>query len=230
MYQKESPETLQTLFGSIAPRYDRANAVLSFGMHSLWNRALVKALHSSHHLLDLCAGTGAIALSFLEKNPQAKATLLDFCPEMLAIANQRGSSFPSRFSSIVADAQNLPFENASFDAISVAYGIRNVNDPKKCFEEAYRVLKSDGIFCILELTRPTFRILRQGHALYLRTLLPLLGKWVANDHAAYQYLSKSVSAFVLPVELAQTLKASGFSSVHIKPLMGGIATLLTCKK
>lgn len=230
MYQKTAPETIQTLFSSIAPHYDRANSVLSFGFHKLWNQSLATSLSPATNLLDLCAGTGEIAFSFLKTNPLAKATLLDFCPQMLSVAKEKGALFEKRFSLVTGDAQNVLLPDQSFDAVSVAYGIRNVASPGRCFKEVYRLLLPGGSFGILELTRPNSKWLRLGHALYLKTLLPLLGKWVAKDKKAYQYLSQSIQSFISPTDLKRQLQETGFSSVKIQPLMGGVATLILAKK
>lgn len=232
MYQKTEPETIQSLFSSIAPYYDRTNALLSFGLHERWNGVLVNALSSfsPSSLLDLCAGTGEIAFNFLKINPLAQATLLDFCPEMLAVAEAKGISFKKRFSLIEGDAQAVSLPDASFDAVSIAYGIRNVQNPEQCFQETYRLLRPNGVFGILELTRPNNRFMRFGHACYLKTFLPLLGKWVAKDQQAYRYLSQSIQSFVSPLDLKKNLSTVGFSSILIKPLMSGIATLILAKK
>ncbi len=228
MYHKSNPKTIQSLFSHIAPHYDRANAILSLGLHGVWNQTLVNALSlaTQGHMLDLCAGTGEIAFRFLKKHPEAYATLLDFCPEMLMVAEKKGMSLEGRFSTLVGDAQEIPLPDRTVDAVSIAYGIRNVQYPERCFAEVRRILKPKGMFGILELTRPSSRLLRIGHALYLKTLLPVLGKWIAKDESAYQYLSQSIGSFSSPEHLMHLLSACGFQHVEKRPLMGGIATLL----
>jgi len=232
MYRKTEPETIQAMFGSIATSYDRANAILSLGFHKYWNQALVKAVSKPQVkvLLDLCAGTGEIAFAFLKRNPNAKATLIDFCGEMLEVAEKKGSPLRGRFSTLVGDAQAIPLPNTSVDAVTIAYGIRNVQDPHRCFEEVYRVLSPNGQFGILELTRPSSSFLRLGHRMYLRTLLPLLGKWVAKDHSAYRYLSESIGAFISPELLVASLQKVGFVNIRCQTLMGGVANLILMHK
>jgi len=232
MYDKSSPESIRTLFGRIADDYDRANAVLSFGLYKGWNRALVKSLsaHGVTSLLDLCAGTGDIAFAFLKKEPQTHATLIDFCPEMLQKAHDKGKSLHERFFTLVGDAENIPLPDGFVNGVSIAYGVRNVSRPQRCFQEVYRILKPGGIVSILELTQPASAFLRLGHTLYLKTLLPLLGKWVAKDQQAYEYLAKSIPAFILPKDLISLLEKQGFVTLSCKSLTGGIATLITCKK
>lgn len=230
MYQKSAPETIQALFASIAQNYDRANTTFTFGLHKHWNRRLIKAMGHSQTLLDLCAGTGEIAFGFLKRNPQARAILLDFCPEMLAIAHNKGAPFTGRFEIVQADAQAIPLSDRSVESVSISYGIRNVKDPSACFREVYRVLTRGGHFGILELTRPTTAWMRLGHRLYTRLFIPVLGKMTAKNKAAYSYLVNSVEQFASPDLLETSLKAVGFQKIRRSPLTGGIATLIECTK
>ncbi len=230
MYQKSVPETIQAMFASIAPNYDRANTTFSFGLHKKWNQKLIKSIGNPKLLLDLCAGTGEIAFGYLARQPEAKAILLDFCPEMLAVAKSKGSAYEGRFSVVEADAQILPIESDSVDAVTISYGIRNVQDPLKCFKEVKRVLKEGGKFAILELTRPSSPLLRFSHRVYLRTLLPLLGRLAAKNIEAYRYLSKSVEGFASPSELEKKIIESGLKPVKKTSLMGGLATILVAER
>jgi demethylmenaquinone methyltransferase/2-methoxy-6-polyprenyl-1,4-benzoquinol methylase len=232
MYKKEEPQSIKEMFGTIAADYDRANFVMSFGLYNLWNKALVSQISKARpgHLIDLCSGTGDIAFRFLKANPHAKATLLDFCPEMLEVAHTKGNAFAERFNTIVADAQSLPVESNSVDAITIAYGIRNVHNPLLCFSESFRSLRRNGTFAILELTRPTSPFLHLPHQIYLTSLLPLLGKLAARNKQAYQYLSRSITTFSSPAHLEELLKKVGFAKVVRKPLNGGVATILLAHK
>lgn len=229
-YKQSTPETIQTMFASIAERYDRANAAFSFGLHKKWNRALIKSVGKGDCLLDLCAGTGDIAFGYLRRNPNAQAILLDFCPEMLAVAQKKGNAFEGRFSILEADAQQIPLKAGSVDVATISYGIRNVKDPEKCFQDVYRVLRPSGQFGILELTRPASSLLQRMHRLYLRYLLPILGKWAAKNIDAYHYLAESVQTFDSAEKLKEDLYKAGFSRVTCRPLMGGIATILVAEK
>ncbi len=240
LYSKQNPETIQSMFGTIAKSYDRTNAILSFQMHRLWNRKLIRTVminrkEGSHTIADLCCGTGAIALPWVkdQKIPQ-KVYFIDFCAEMLEFAKAKsdhlGLEHLHSLKFINADVQELPLESNSVDCATIAYGIRNVCSPKKCFEEAFRVLKNGGSFGILELTEPKNSFLRMGHRVYLKTALPLLGKLFARNEAAYQYLSHSIQTFVKPEELKLLLEETGFNSVKIIPLSFGIATLIIAHK
>ncbi len=230
MYQKSEPETIRHMFATIAPHYDLANALFSFGIHHRWNRKLIESVGSSKQLLDLCAGTGEIAFGFLQKNQNSRAILLDFCPEMLSIAESKGQTYRERFQILQADAQVIPLPDASVDAITIAYGIRNVQTPLYCFREAYRLLRPEGLFCILELTRPSNAIARWGHQWYTNSLLPLLGKLSAKNLAAYRYLAGSVQTFSSPETLMEQLASVGFKKIEKKSLTFGTATLIkACK-
>ncbi len=240
LYSKQNPETIQSMFGSIAKSYDRTNAILSFQMHRLWNRKLMQVImknrkEGSYIIADLCCGTGAIALPWTAAQKMAqKIYFVDFCAEMLEFAKEKACKLKlEKYHSlkfINADVQELPLEESSVDCATLAYGIRNVNSPQKCFQEAYRILKKGGSLGILELTEPQNSFLRMGHRVYLKTALPILGKLFAKNAAAYQYLSRSIQTFVKPTELKHLLEEAGFSRVEIIPLSCGIATLLICNK
>lgn len=216
------------MFAGIAGNYDRANALFSFGMHNRWNRALIKKVGRAEHLLDLCAGTGEIAFGFLNRFEKSFATLLDFCPEMLEVAQKKGGAFASRYRCIQGDAQTIALEAKSVDAVTISYGIRNVKDPQKCFNEVFRVLKPGGRFGILELTRPSFWGLRLLHRIHLKFILPLLGMAVAKDLEAYRYLSKSIESFSSADLLEKQLIEAGFGQIKKVPLLGGVATIILC--
>lgn len=230
MYHKSTPETIQAMFATIAQNYDRANTIFSLGLHKRWNQQLVKAVGPTKLLLDLCAGTGEIAFRFLHHYPQTKALLLDFCPEMLAVAKQKGASFNHRFKTIQGDAQAIALSDESVDGVTIAYGIRNVKEPKRCFQEVSRVLRPKGRFGLLELTRPHFPLLQKIHSHYTKMLLPLLGKAAAKNIHAYRYLADSIQNFVTPRELEQSLSQCGFKTIKRRSLMGGTATLLLVEK
>lgn len=237
MYTKNDPQSICALFDSIAKDYDRANAVLSWQLHKRWNRALIA--HALTHkqpevLLDLCCGSGAIALSYLQQTPKpTTAYLLDFSEQMLNCARTRATQLPLQHHTIhylQADAQQIPLPNSSVDCVTIAYGIRNVQHRNRCFNEVYRVLKKGGTFGILELTQPSNKFLRLGHTLYLRTLLPLIGKLLTSNKEAYRYLCNSIHSFVPPTEIEKELQHAGFKSVAKHPHCGGCATLFISSK
>jgi len=236
-YQKERPETIQQMFDAIADQYDRGNAILSFQLHRWWNRQLIEQVvlpYTPEILLDLCAGTGEIAFSYLKRfSEPKKAILLDFSREMLSVAERKSDQLDlskHQINFLQADAQQIPLDDESVDCVTVAYGIRNVKSPSKCFEEVFRVLKPGGTFGILELTRPTNPVLRSFHALYLKLFIPMIGKMVLSNQNAYSYLQSSIKNFSSPSDLSQQLQRCGFNQCQSTPLSGGIATIIRGSK
>jgi demethylmenaquinone methyltransferase / 2-methoxy-6-polyprenyl-1,4-benzoquinol methylase len=229
-YDKARPTSISSLFDSIAERYDLGNAILSGNLHRLWNRRLVKAVvkRGPKNVLDLCCGTGEIAKRVYCMLPNADYSLVDFSEKMLEKAKVRLKATNCHF--YKADAQNLPFQEQAFCAATIAYGIRNVQDRLRCFEELYRVLKPKGLVAIAELTRPEQPLLRALHSLYLRTLVPLVGRCITSNEEAYKYLCTSIEAFVSPEVLVNELRASGFINVSSQPQTFGIATLFFAEK
>ncbi len=216
-------------FSSIAPHYDRVNGLLSLGLHKKWNQALIDSIQGEY-LLDLCAGTGEIAFGYLHKNPSAHATLLDFCQEMLSIAQKKGESFQERFQTICGDAQQIPLPDSSVDAVSIAYGIRNIPDPERCFQEVYRVLRPGGAFAILELTRPRNPFVRYSHNIYLKTLVPWVGKKVTKNKGAYCHLSNSIQSFLSREKIRALYRKTGFDTPLEQLKLSGICTLWSASK
>lgn len=236
-YHKDNPSSIQAMFASIASRYDLTNQVLSLNMHRWWNSQLVSKVTDGHNpesLLDICCGTGDIALAFLRQAKSSKTVyMLDFCAEMLEGAKAKTKSedlAKHQISFITADAQAIPLPNESVACATVAYGIRNVQSPERCIKDVFRVLKPGGDFGILELTEPNNRLLNFAHRLYLKTVLPIFGKLLTSNQAAYGYLCNSIKEFVKPVELEEMLKKAGFVHTMRKPLIGGVATIIYGKK
>lgn len=236
-YNKNVPDTIRVMFDSIAGQYDRTNALLSFNLHKRWNKSLIDKVivpSSPKVYLDLCCGTGAISLPYLEKAvAPTTAYLLDFSPQMLNLARARAESLSLEKHTInylQADAQEIPLEAESVDCITIAYGIRNVKDSIKCFKEVERVLRPGGAFGILELTEPSNALLKCGHSFYLRNILPLIGKAVTSNEDAYRYLCNSIRNFISPETMVKMLSQTAFQQVYHIPLMGGVATLFAATK
>ncbi len=235
MYTQQQPESIREMFGAIASRYDTTNKVISFGLHGKWNHLLREEIdkYRIETLLDLCCGTGDTSLPFLAQRKEAKGILLDFCPEMIALAKEKSRLWgigEERVTFLVGDAQHLPLPAASVDAVTIAYGIRNVKQPEMVAAETFRVLKGGGIFAILELTRPKSNFLRVVHILYLKALLPLLGGATSKNRQAYSYLGRSISSFLCPHTLERVLQNVGFQKTWQRPLLHGAATLIFGRK
>lgn len=236
MYEK-GPR-LQQLFDQIAPRYDLTNALLSLGLHLRWNRALCRVVSNfaPKNLLDVCAGTGAIGLALGRNCPSLRQiTLLDYSAKMLDIAKKKYSQNAHLINSDVLflnkDAMQLKsvVSPNHFDAVCMAYGLRNVEDPFDVICQIGHVLKPGGIFAILELTRPQNSFLRAMHRAYLRCL-PCLGNLMTCNFKAYRYLIESVEGFCDARELAASASRLGFAHAHVRPLCYGAATLLVFGK
>lgn len=229
-YDKNDPATIQALFNSIAKRYDFGNALLSGNMHRLWNRSLVTAVvqNSPQNVLDLCAGTGEIARLMAKKLSSANYHLVDFSEEMLAVAKKRLQG--DCFSFYQCDAQKLLFDAAHFDAVSCAYGIRNIKNRAKCFSELYRVMRPHATVAIVELTRPQGSVMKALHKAYLAVFVPAIGRLITSNKEAYQYLSNSIEAFIPAQVIVEELVEAGFTDVTSQPLTFGIATLFTARK
>lgn len=238
-YSQQKPDTIRSMFSTIAQHYDKTNAVISLKLYRLWNRQLINAVANNplieqQTLLDLCAGTGEVSFAWLQnqKTPR-KAILLDFCQEMLDVAQQKATQMnmgEHELDFLQADAQFIPLDDQSVDFTTIAYGIRNVREPRLCAHEVHRVLKPGGRFGILELTEPENPILRFAHTFYLRKVMPFLGGLLTNNGDAYKYLSSSIHLFIRPIELENILKHAGFHKVWRKPLMGGVAHILVAEK
>lgn len=239
---------VKAIFSRIAKRYDVTNAVLSSGLHKYWNKKLIDTVVNETEkgavCLDLCCGTGAIGLGFLRVSKRKKREpktvyFLDFCEEMLDIAKKSAPSQNRFFSPsrtvpqlhfMVADAKHVPLGEASCDAVTMAYGIRNIDSKPHAFSEMKRLLKPGGIAAILELTRPKSRPLRFLHRLWLTLALPPLGALMTGDKAAYKYLKNSIETFLEPEELMRLGESQGLEALECRPLCCGIATLFTFRR
>lgn len=239
-YRKSDPQSIREMFSSIATRYDTGNAALSLQLFRSWNRRLIQQVLLTPEpvdtVLDLCCGTGEITFTYLRALhklsngcPKVNITLVDFAEGMLHEAERKAAQEPFPQASLVfrvGDAQAIPLPDCSVDAVVIAYGIRNVANPQKCIEEALRVLRLGGRLGILELTRPQNPLMRFGHTVYLRTVVPLLGKWITSNPHAYHYLCQSIESFVPAERLHQLMQQVGFVECTCQSLTGGIATLL----
>ncbi len=235
-YNKQKPDSIKQLFGSIASSYDLTNSVLSFSLHRFWNQELVRLVTQDSEpkvYLDLCSGTGEIAIAYLKRQQKRKKVIfLDFCKEMLDFAKEKTKNLAVKheLEFIEADAQTIPLPEMSVSCVSMAYGIRNVKDVTTCVKDVWRVLEPGGTFGILELTRPKNKLLCFGHTLYLKLFLPVAGRLIARNGEAYRYLCQSIRTFTEPKDLEKIMEETGFETVYSKPLLGGIATILFGRK
>jgi demethylmenaquinone methyltransferase / 2-methoxy-6-polyprenyl-1,4-benzoquinol methylase len=215
------------MFGSIARRYDLANHILSCGADFYWRdrAAQLVARWKPKEVVDLATGTGDLALTIQRKIPDARIVGADFLPEMLEIANQKGLR-----QTIVADAMNLPFADSSFDCITVAFGLRNMENFGAALREMARIARTGGHLLILEFSLPGFSLLRTIYRLYLHKCLPLVGSFLTRQKKAYAYLGESIEEFPSGEAMVRLVEANGFCNATAQPLSGGIVTIYTAEK
>lgn len=230
----KNPETIQGMFSKIADSYDFTNGILSFQLYRFWNQKLSQQFSHCNSLLDLCSGTGEIAYRWLKSQKNARQVyMLDFCEQMLNLAESKSLPYyikGHKLNFLHADATCIPLAKDSVDGVSLAYGIRNIQNPLQCFEEAFRVLKPHGRLAILELTEPSSKILKSLHRFYLTKILPKIGGLISKEPQSYEYLSQSIASFTKPTTLKEYLHQVGFPKVKVEPLTFGIATLITANK
>ena len=224
------------VFDRVAGRYDLMNDVMSAGVHRLWKRALVDQLRPRRdcHLVDVAGGTGDVAQRFLDRaarNPDrwgaARATLCDINPSMLAQGRDRMLD-RGRTDALVwvcGDAERLPFRDGSADAITIAFGIRNVTNPSVALADMYRVLRPGGQFLCLEFSHVASPGLEALYDTYSLRIIPALGELIAKDRDAYAYLVESVRRFPDQDRFAEMIASAGFSQVKYRNLSGGIAAI-----
>jgi demethylmenaquinone methyltransferase/2-methoxy-6-polyprenyl-1,4-benzoquinol methylase len=214
------------MFGAIARRYDLANHTLSCGTDFYWRKCAANMVASwrPRKIVDLATGTGDLALAVQKKLPNAEVTGVDFLPEMLELARRKGVR-----ETILADAMKLPFPDASFDCVTIAFGLRNMENWRDALVEMSRVLKRDGRLLVLEFSLPTVSIVRIIYRFYLHRCLPLLGSFLTRKKSAYDYLGDSIEEFPSGRAMIDLIEASGFKHVTLQPLSYGIATIYTAQ-
>jgi demethylmenaquinone methyltransferase / 2-methoxy-6-polyprenyl-1,4-benzoquinol methylase len=221
------PSHVREMFGAIARRYDLANHLLSCGMDFYWRAraADIVAGWNPHKVADLATGTGDLALALQKKLSDAEITAVDFLPEMLELARRKGVR-----QVVLADAMKLPFSDASFDCITIAFGLRNLENYSAALAEMRRVLNTHGHLLVLEFSLPTTPILRAAYRFYLHRCLPLLGSYLTKKKSAYDYLGDSIEEFPNGNTMCELMRANGYVSPGFQPLTGGIVTVYTATR
>ena len=233
----EKADYVQKQFDRIAKKYDLANDLISLGMHRLWKQRAINELTASlssrdtnPHLLDVCTGTGDLALSLAENfSGSCQITGLDFSGEMLAVAEQRSAHAPSAVRSCLnwkqADAQNLPFADDSFDGAIISFGLRNLTDLQKGLNEMSRVVKPGGRVVNLDLGQPTMPVFTPFFLFFFDNIVPLIGELIQQDRQAYTYLPESRKAYPNPQKLSSMFENAGLSDVRWISLACGSVAL-----
>ena len=226
--QESKKSQVRQMFDGIAYRYDFLNHFLSFGIDQSWRRKAIRKLgfFKPTTILDVATGTGDFAIAAMKLSPQ-KIIGVDISQEMLnvGLAKIRNTKFEDKINFALADAENLPFPDNSFDSAICAFGVRNFENPLKGLTEIYRVLIPEGKLIILEFSNPGKFPFKHFYNFYFFTVLPLMGKWISKDKSAYRYLPESVSNFPQGEEFIELLKKAGFSKAGSKLLTFGIVSL-----
>ena len=218
---------VREMFGSIAARYDLANHVLSCGIDFYWRARAAEVVDGWHpHMIaDLATGTGDLALAMQRRLPHADLTGVDFLPEMLERAQHKGVRRV-----VLADAMQLPFDDASFDCVTIGFGLRNLENWSAALTEMRRILNDKGHLLVLEFSLPTTPILRAAYRFYLHRCLPLLGSFLTQNKSAYDYLGDSIEDFPHGDAMCELMRETGYISASFEPITGGIVTIYTATK
>jgi len=226
-------EQVEQMFDTISENYDGLNRVISFGIDAKWKKKMLKlvAAKNPKNILDIATGTGDMAI-LMSQTKAEKIVGLDISAGMLEVGKKKikAKNLSQKIEMIQGDSENLPFENDSFDAITVAYGIRNFETLDKGLAEIYRVLKPNGTFIILETSNPTKTPYKQFYKFYTKNILPQIGRLFSKDNAAYGYLSESASVFPFGEALNNILRKIGFIDVAVLPQTFGVATIYAASK
>lgn len=219
---------IKHIFSTVAPYVDLLSSSFSFGCDHVWRmKALsLSGIREGDRVLDICTGTGELAFLLSRKvGPRGSVTGVDFCEEMLKQARRKTGARYRNVSYVLSDAKQLPFADGAFDAVTVAFGMRNIPDTIPALREVKRVLKPRGKFICLELTRPEARWLLVFYEWYVFRIMPAIAKVVVKTAAPYLYLPRSISAFYPPDEFKHIIAQCGYTNVTVDSLTLGIATV-----
>ncbi len=220
----KTQQAIAALFARIAPVYDLLNHLLSLGLHKRWRQMAAATLNmpAGAKVVDVAAGTGDMALAVAQAWEGVDVVGVDLVRQMLTRARAKARAEGVGLKVVVGDATALPLAEGSFQALTIAFGIRNIPERTKAWAEFYRVLAPGGRVCVVEFGMPTTRVWRAIYGAYLGWILPVIGGVISGEPGSYRYLAKSVMAFASPQQLRAEMKAAGFVGVRSYPLSGGI--------
>ncbi|SHJ18669.1 demethylmenaquinone methyltransferase / 2-methoxy-6-polyprenyl-1,4-benzoquinol methylase [Arenibacter nanhaiticus] len=226
-------EQVTQMFDNISGDYDGLNRVISFGIDIKWRKRVVAIIGKTNpkNILDIATGTGDLAINMVKTG--AKEIIgLDISPGMLAIGKKKiaDKNLDKTIKMVVGDSEKLPFQDNTFDAVTVAFGVRNFENLEVGLSEIYRVLKPTGTFVVLETSVPTKTPYRQGYKIYTKYILPTIGRLFSKDRSAYSYLSESAASFPHGQAFNNILQKTGFIKVENKPQTMGVATIYVATK
>jgi demethylmenaquinone methyltransferase/2-methoxy-6-polyprenyl-1,4-benzoquinol methylase len=220
---------VKRMFESIAFSYDFQNSVLSLGQDISWRKTLAESIHflDGHLILDMATGTAEVAIEIWKHHPQIRVIGMDFSPRMLSIARKkvRARNLEERICLSLGDARFLPLKNASFNAVTMAFGIRNIEERREVLSEFNRILKPGGQLLIMEFGYPDYPLMKRLYRLYFERVLPLFGNWLSRTDYAYTHLVESVRSFPREEEFLEEIAESGFAHLRVKKLTHGIAKI-----
>lgn len=231
--EQQKKQQVEQMFDNIAHRYDFLNHFLSLGIDKLWRKKAIRILsaYRPEKILDVATGTGDFAIAAAKLKTQ-KIVGFDLSEQMLNVGREKvkrlGLADVIEFRK--GDSEDMPFASGEFDAITVAFGVRNFENLEKGLQEFYRVIKNQGAVIILEFSKPKYFPMKQLYLFYFFRILPLIGKMVSKDHSAYSYLPESVMAFPDDQRFLDILQRVGFSKARQKRLTFGIATIYIAEK
>ena len=228
---EDKKEAVESMFDSIAWKYDFLNHFLSLNIDRLWRRRAIKIISQSYkspNILDVATGTGDLAIAAMKLNP-AKITGIDISHKMLEIGKEKveKKGFAGKIDLIQGDSEKIPFINNTFDVAMVAFGVRNFSDPVKGLSEMNRVIRNGGMIMVLEFSKPTGFPIKPLYNFYFRNILPFFGRLFSKDKDAYNYLPDSVLKFPDNEEFLKLLVKAGWSETHQVKLTGGVASIYT---
>jgi demethylmenaquinone methyltransferase/2-methoxy-6-polyprenyl-1,4-benzoquinol methylase len=227
-------QQVRRMFDSIAKKYDLMNRMMTMGIDKLWRRRAVKLVAKTRPktILDIATGTADLAIALARKAHEAQITGVDLSEGMIEIGRQKveHARLGDRINLKAADALALPFEDNSFDIITVAYGVRNFEHLDKGYAEMHRVLAPGGMLCVLELTTPKSKFVRPFYNFYTRVIIPAVGRMVSKDDRAYTYLPESIAAVPAREEMTRLMTNARFTHARYKSMTFGTCTLYTAIK
>lgn len=227
-------EQVRRMFDNIAPAYDLMNRMMTLGIDRRWRRLAVRTVADAgpRTILDIATGTGDLAMLLAKAVPDATVTGVDLSEGMLAVGRRKAeqAGLQHRISFLTGDALNLPFPDNAVDAITVAYGVRNFDHLDRGYAEMLRVLRPGGLLCVLELSAPASPLVKPFYAAYTRGVIPLVGRLVSKDHAAYSYLPRSIRAVPARSAMTRLITDAGFCDATFRSLTLGVCTMYTAKK
>ena len=231
--QEGKKEQVTRMFDTISENYDGLNRVISFGIDIKWRKRVVAIVNEGRpkRILDIATGTGDLAINLVRTGAN-EIVGLDISPGMLAIGKKKvdEKNLAHKIEMVIGDSENLPFSDASFDAITVAFGVRNFENLEKGLGEIYRVLAPKGTFVVLETSVPLKTPFKQGYQFYTKYVLPTIGKLFSRDRSAYAYLSESASVFPHGMAFNNILRKIGFIEVENRPQTFGVASIYVATK